>query len=704
MSENIQRYGIKLEFQSALQQLRTFRNASENFNKYQDRSLKQRAAEHTLLAEKIRREQKLSDKIELDGRYIVEREITKRKAIEEKQRTRQAVAEAKKRQRLLADQGKIESARRVQAVSNITAPSGASSMRDFYKQQERDAKKVPAIDKSFVGPQISKTDQSFLMAQARERTKEAQKLQRAEDRRVASLRKARNEVEGTALMQKVAATAAEKNLQAAIRTAMAESKSGEELRNRVRLLKASTAEQRKQHFLMQRMQSSSEQFAGNMVSAFAVAAGGAAITRIGQDFEAVSNTMLAVSTDAEAAGENLTFVKEEAFRLGLGLKESSKQYAKMVAAQGEMSDNDLRESFLGLAEMSTVLGLSADESGRAFTALTQIMSKGQVMAEELKGQLGEVMPNALQVMAKAAQDAGISTDGSVKSLMKLMENGEVMAADVMPHFAKRMRETAQANNGLENAMNSNRVAMNRMTTSMQVAADQFFQSGFGEGLTDMFNSIAKFMKENIPLWESFGRILGGALKGLSFIIDEILTPVFSALGSILNAVTTLLGDLSGTLVIVAAKFGIVGKAVGWVWDKLSGGKGVLGVLGGAFKRLLFPIYLVLGALEELAEFFVPTGKKTLIGVNINDLVPDIEGFTKAVSENQTISVADKALQAKTLENMYKRQPSSFSQQGNITVQGDVYLDGQKVGEQVMRSEAAKNATTLQHNGFISRNF
>lgn len=702
MSENIQRYGIKLEFQSALQQLRKFRKASENFNKYQDRSLKQRAAKHTLLAEKIRREQKLSDKIELEGRYIVEREITKRKAIEEKQRTRQAVAEAKKRQRLLADQGKIESARRVQAVSNITAPSGASSMRDFYKQQERDAKKAPTVDKSFVGPQISKTDQSFLMAQARERTKEAQKLQRAEDRRVASLRKARNEVEGTALMQKVAATAAEKNLQAAIRTAMADAKSGEELRNRVRLLKASTAEQRKQHFLMQRMQSSSEQFAGNMVSAFAVAAGGAAITRIGQDFESINSTMLAVSGNAETASENLSFVKEEAFRLGVDLKQTSKQYTRMLAAQGEMEKSDVNNLFIGMAEASTVLGLSADESSRAFIGIAQMMSKNQVMAQEMKEQVGEVIPNAMQAMAKATQQAGLSVNGTISEMFKLMEEGKVKASAVLPFFAENMREFAKP--GLKKAIDSNRVAMNRMMTSMQMSSNQFFQSGFGEGLTDLFNSIAKFMKENIPLWESFGRILGGALKGLSFIIDEILTPVFSALGSILNAVTTLLGDLSGTLVIVAAKFGIVGKAVGWVWDKLSGGKGVLGVLGGAFKRLLFPIYLVLGALEELAEFFVPTGKKTLIGVNINDLVPDIEGFTKAVSENQTISVADKALQAKTLENMYKRQPSSFSQQGNITVQGDVYLDGQKVGEQVMKSEAAKNATNLQHSGFAVRNF
>ena len=88
----------------------------------------------------------------------------------------------------------------------------------------------------------------------------------------------------------------------------------------------------------------------------------------------------------------------------------------------------------------------------------------------------EVMPNAIQLMAKAAQDAGLSVNGTVAELMKLMEQGKVASDVILPHFAKRLHEAASANGGLEKAMNSNRAAMARLITSSQEAANEFFVS------------------------------------------------------------------------------------------------------------------------------------------------------------------------------------------------------------------------------------
>jgi hypothetical protein len=136
-------------------------------------------------------------------------------------------------------------------------------------------------------------------------------------------------------------------------------------RERLRLNKQLERSAHKQNFLMQRMQSSSKQFAGNMISAFAVAGLGAGITRVGQDFEAVNNTMLAVSTNAQEAGQNFKFVRDESFRLGLSLKDSGKNFAKMLSARGKMSLEDTKKAFSGISEMSTLLGLSAEESTRA---------------------------------------------------------------------------------------------------------------------------------------------------------------------------------------------------------------------------------------------------------------------------------------------------------------------------------------------------
>ena len=45
--------------------------------------------------------------------------------------------------------------------------------------------------------------------------------------------------------------------------------------------------------------------------------------------------------------------------------------------------------------------LSAYESEGAFKALEQMLSKGKVSAEELRGQLGERIPGAFQIAARA---------------------------------------------------------------------------------------------------------------------------------------------------------------------------------------------------------------------------------------------------------------------------------------------------------------
>lgn len=213
--------------------------------------------------------------------------------------------------------------------------------------------------------------------------KDANKALRADKARLQALERAKEAISNSALMMKIEANAAERTAQAKIRSAIASAKTASELRKAVATEKASLRNMQKKSFLMQRMESSSKNFAGNMVSAFAVAATGAFITRTGQDFEAVGNTMLSVSKDTKEAGDNLKYAKEEAYRLGLGLKESSKGFAKLLAARGDMSLDDTKNLFSGVSEMGTILGLTAEEGGRALTAVQQMASKGVISAEEL---------------------------------------------------------------------------------------------------------------------------------------------------------------------------------------------------------------------------------------------------------------------------------------------------------------------------------
>lgn len=211
----------------------------------------------------------------------------------------------------------------------------------------------------------------------------AEKLRQQDMREAASVDKAKRAINRTSLLQDKYNDKVRQGIVNRLKEGLATAKTVDDVKDLVAIARRDIREQnkklrvlQKQNFLMKRMQASSQQIAGNMVSAFAIAAGVASVTKVGQQFESVNNTMLAVSTNTQEAGENFKFVRDEAYRLGLGLSESGKNFAKMISARGEMSLKDTKAAFTGIAEMSTLLGLSSDESTRAINALQQISWSG----------------------------------------------------------------------------------------------------------------------------------------------------------------------------------------------------------------------------------------------------------------------------------------------------------------------------------------
>lgn len=264
-------------------------------------------------------------------------------------------------------------------------------MASFNKTQEASLKRQISLRRQLANITASTKTQGPMGATAGASSGARASAASAAEREAKALQRATESLKNSAFWQKKQAGEAHNLARARIRERMSTAKTAQELRrivaqekSRLELTQRQTREMKKQTFLMEKLKVSSKQFLGNWVSFFAIAAGASAITRIGQDFEAVRNTMKAVSSDLKESGENFGFVRDEAFRLGLGLKESAKGFAKMVAARGNMSLDDTKALFTGVSEMGTLLGLSSVEAGRSINAVMQMMSKGVVSAEELK--------------------------------------------------------------------------------------------------------------------------------------------------------------------------------------------------------------------------------------------------------------------------------------------------------------------------------
>lgn len=168
------------------------------------------------------------------------------------------------------------------------------------------------------------------------------------------------------------------------------------------------------------------------------------------------NNAIIASSRSEAEGRtNLAFLNSEIDRLGLNLNAARDGYKTFNGAVMGTSIQGLAANkvFTQVAEATTVMGLSADQQQGAFLALGQMISKGTVQAEELRGQLGERIPGAFQIGARAM---GMST----QELGDKMQKGLIKAEDFVVKFGNELQKTFGQK--LEAATLSTTANINRM--------------------------------------------------------------------------------------------------------------------------------------------------------------------------------------------------------------------------------------------------
>jgi tape measure domain-containing protein len=225
--------------------------------------------------------------------------------------------------------------------------------------------------------------------------------------------------------------------------------------------KAAAADLKDVETQMGKTSDAATQLRGTLQNLFVGISAGVVVNEIVQatvKSEQMNNTLKAVTGSSAAAAQEFDFVRQEAQRLGLDLQRNVSDYAKLsAAAKGTvLAGEGVRDIFKGIAEASTVLGLSASEQSGALQAIQQMISKGTVAAEELRGQLGERLPGAFNIAARAM---GLTT----QELGKMLEQGQIVATDFLPKFAAELQK-AFSSDAVRSA-NSLNSEINRMKTA-----------------------------------------------------------------------------------------------------------------------------------------------------------------------------------------------------------------------------------------------
>lgn len=176
------------------------------------------------------------------------------------------------------------------------------------------------------------------------------------------------------------------------------------------------------------------------LGAFSLASFAGETAKAGLQLNNLDVRLQTVFGSTQAAAKEFEFIRATAARLSLDLQATGNAYSSLAAAsKGTVLEGAAtRDIFSAVAEAGGKLKLSADQVEGALLAVSQIVSKGTVSAEELRGQLGERLPGAFQIAARAM---GVTT----AELGKLLEQGALASDVFLPKFADELRKTFGTN-------------------------------------------------------------------------------------------------------------------------------------------------------------------------------------------------------------------------------------------------------------------
>ncbi len=175
-------------------------------------------------------------------------------------------------------------------------------------------------------------------------------------------------------------------------------------------------------------------------------------------------TLKAVSKTQGDIARSTAFLTRLSMQFGAELISTTDRYVKfsVAARNAGLSALETEKIFETVTKASAVLGLKTDELTGIYLALEQMLSKGKVTTEELRRQLGERLPGAFDLAAKALGKTSSELD-------KMLRDGEVLASDLLP----KLRVEIDKAFGLENlnSVDTLQTATTKLTTSFQLFVD-----------------------------------------------------------------------------------------------------------------------------------------------------------------------------------------------------------------------------------------
>jgi lambda family phage tail tape measure protein len=313
--------------------------------------------------------------------------------------------------------------------------------------------------------------------------------------------------------------------------------------------------------------------------------------------------------------------------------------AAVKGAGGQVADAGL--VFTNITKAIKGTGGSAEDVQGAITAMVQVFSKGKVSAEELSGQLGERLPGAVTLFAKANKM-------TLPELQKGLKDGQIGLNELMRFI--ELLGTRYGMTALKIAASSEdsgarlRIAFNDMRLAVGGALQPIG--------AELQNSFGQFISVITPGIVTSAKILGQALLGLTKILDDVVfaITVFGSTVATIKIVGFVLALQNATTasVVLSGAIGLVETAIkrlglsllaipGWGW--IAAGVTALALLGKALYDNNQDFQNWANNISRVVSNDIRAAMKQLSG-EVETGVKNAAGFFKSLSDYVGVVATD----------------------------------------------------------------
>ena len=246
------------------------------------------------------------------------------------------------------------------------------------------------------------------------------------------------------------------------------------------------------------------------------------------------------------------YIQDQAFKTGTDIEVVAKGYRNFFssARMAGFDKSGIQTMYADTLLATRSIGASTQQTEGALLALEQMLSKGTVSMEELRRQLGNAIPGAFEIGAKAM-------NMTTMEFNKFVKDGQLASAVFVPKFIKALKD--EYADGFSEISQTVDFAMVNLRNAWKILQKEIMSGQTGRNFARTINSITKMLRS--PALVSTLRTISGLLANIVGLVGVLIEHldrlwVFLAPAVLFGAVSGLVGIAKGFVSVMKAVMGV----------------------------------------------------------------------------------------------------------------------------------------------------